>query len=256
MFGLHGPYHSGAGTSRPRYVVAPAWPRRFPASGQPSWWCISGLEFRRSDLARPGGDRGMPALLNVALRIGLREAWLAPDRAAWLLAVRNIAELCALVYYLTRRPGESVFLPAARAVLISATALPPRMNLADRHVPMPLRDRAGLLSIISCRGTARIRSNFPKSTWSGLALDPAGDRYIGVYTWQFRRGGRQLSDAAGGNRAGAGARAAPFPARRPRRRRGARIGERRFRPSPWSCARSSRALDPKSPARRGREVAA
>jgi two-component system, sensor histidine kinase RegB len=70
----------------------------------------------------------LSALLNVALRIGFRETqWLEPDRAAWLLGF-DIAELAALLYLTGGLENPFAYLLLG-PVLISATALPPRMTL-------------------------------------------------------------------------------------------------------------------------------
>ena len=81
----------------------------------PIWGCLSVI--------------ALAAWLNVALHIRFRQARrLEPDRAAWLL-VFDIAEL-ALLVFLTgglENPFSFFFLGP---VMISATALPPRMTVA------------------------------------------------------------------------------------------------------------------------------
>src|ERR1700756_1337587 len=70
----------------------------------------------------------LAALLNVALRVSFRQTqWLEPDRAAWLLAF-DIAQLAALLFLTggLQNPFAFLFLGP---VLISATALPPRMTV-------------------------------------------------------------------------------------------------------------------------------
>src|SRR5580658_3958608 len=70
----------------------------------------------------------LAALLNVALRLSFHHTqWLEPDRAAWLLAF-DIAELAALLYLTGGLENPFSFLLLG-PVLISATALPPRMTL-------------------------------------------------------------------------------------------------------------------------------
>src|SRR5437763_3256913 len=71
---------------------------------------------------------GLSAWLNVALRLRFRMTHrLEPDRAAWLLAF-DIAQLAALLFLTggLQNPFAFLFLGP---VLISATALPPRMTL-------------------------------------------------------------------------------------------------------------------------------
>ncbi|HVY58546.1 MAG TPA: sensor histidine kinase, partial [Xanthobacteraceae bacterium] len=70
----------------------------------------------------------LSAWLNVALRLRFRSNQrLEPDRAAWLLAF-DIAELAVLLFLTggLQNPFSFLFLGP---VLISATALPPRMTL-------------------------------------------------------------------------------------------------------------------------------
>ena len=68
------------------------------------------------------------ALLNVALRVGFAQTqWLEPDRAAWLFGF-DIAELAALLYLTGGLENPFSFLLLG-PVLISATALPPRMTM-------------------------------------------------------------------------------------------------------------------------------
>src|SRR5947209_2852546 len=70
----------------------------------------------------------LAAWLNVALRIRFPTSRrLEPDRAAWLLAF-DIAELAVLLFFTggLQNPFSLMFLGP---VLISATALPPRMTL-------------------------------------------------------------------------------------------------------------------------------
>ena len=70
----------------------------------------------------------LAALLNVALRVSFHQTqWLEPDRAAWLLTF-DIAELAALLYLTGGLENPFAFLLLG-PVLISATALPPRMTL-------------------------------------------------------------------------------------------------------------------------------
>jgi two-component system sensor histidine kinase RegB len=78
----------------------------------------------------------LSAWLNIALRVRFRLTQrLEPDRAAWLLAF-DIAELAVLLFLTggLQNPFAFLFLGP---VLISATALPPRMNSARRSPPSP-----------------------------------------------------------------------------------------------------------------------
>ena len=70
----------------------------------------------------------MPVFLNVALRLGFPQTlWLEPDRAAWLLGF-DIAQLAALLFLTGGLENPFSYLLLG-PVLISATALPPRMTL-------------------------------------------------------------------------------------------------------------------------------
>src|SRR6202167_4385642 len=70
----------------------------------------------------------LAALLNVVLRLGFqRPQWLEPDRAAYLLGF-DLAELTALLFLTGGVENPFSFLLVG-PVLISATALPPRMTL-------------------------------------------------------------------------------------------------------------------------------
>ena len=136
----------------------------------------------------------LPASLNVALRVGLPQTqWLAPDRAAWLLAF-DIAELAALVYLTGGLENPFSFLLLG-PVLISATALPPRMTLLigmfamlcatvlvffHYQLPWDSEDQLELPEI------------YMVGVWLSILLAIG---YIGVYTWQFAEEARQLSDA-------------------------------------------------------------
>jgi two-component system sensor histidine kinase RegB len=133
-------------------------------------------------------------LLNVALRIGFRQTqWLEPDRAAWLLAF-DIAELAALLYLTGGLENPFSFLLLG-PVLISATALPPRMTLLigtfamlcatvlvffHYDLPWDSEDPLDLPEI------------YMVGVWLSILLAIG---YIGVYTWQVAEEARQLSDA-------------------------------------------------------------
>jgi two-component system, sensor histidine kinase RegB len=136
----------------------------------------------------------LPALLNVALRLGLRQTqWLAPDRAAWLLAF-DIAELAALVYLTGGLENPFSFLLIG-PVLISATALPPRMTLLIGMFAMLC---ATVLVFFhyqlpwDSEDPLELPEIYMVGVWLSILLAIG---YIGVYTWQFAEEARQLSDA-------------------------------------------------------------
>jgi two-component system, sensor histidine kinase RegB len=134
------------------------------------------------------------ALLNVALRVGFpKTQWLEPDRAAWLLGF-DIAELAALLYLTGGLENPFSFLLLG-PVLISATALPPRMTLLIGtfamlcatvlvffHYDLPWETPHGL----------ELPEIYMVGVWLSILLEIG---YIGVYTWQVAEEARQLSDA-------------------------------------------------------------
>jgi two-component system, sensor histidine kinase RegB len=136
----------------------------------------------------------LSALLNVALRVGFRTTqWLEPDRAAWLLSF-DIAELAALLYLTGGLENPFSFLLLG-PVLISATALPPRMTLLIGtfamlcatvlvffHYDLPWESEHGL----------QLPEIYMVGVWLSILLAIG---YIGVYTWQIAEEARQLSDA-------------------------------------------------------------
>jgi len=136
----------------------------------------------------------LAALLNVALRVGFRHTqWLEPDRAAWLLAF-DIAELAALLYLTGGLENPFSFLLVG-PVLISATALPPRMTLL-----------IGTFAMLCATGLVFFHYDLPWESEHGLELPEiymvgvwlsilSAIGYIGVYTWQVAEEARQLSDA-------------------------------------------------------------
>src|ERR1700683_4168897 len=133
-------------------------------------------------------------LLNVALRLGFPKAqWLEPDRAAWLLGF-DIAELAALLYLTGGLENPFSFLLLG-PVLISATALPPRMTLL-----------IGTFAMLCATVLVFFHYDLPWETQHGLELPEIymvgvwfsillAIGYIGVYTWQVAEEARQLSDA-------------------------------------------------------------
>jgi two-component system, sensor histidine kinase RegB len=137
---------------------------------------------------------GLAALLNIALRVGFPTAqWLEPDRAAYLLGF-DIAELAALLYLTGGLENPFSFLLLG-PVLISATALPPRMTLAIGifaivcatllifvHYELPWESEEPL----------KLPATYVVGVWLSILLAIG---YIGVYTWQVAEEARQLSDA-------------------------------------------------------------
>ena len=206
------------------------------------WWSISGFEFDLPIWACLAVI-ALSAWLNVALRIRFRHAQrLEPDRAAWLLAF-DIAELAVLLFLTGGLENPFAFLFLG-PVLLSATALPPRMtrcSAASRslcatvlvfvHYPLPwaMTRPAGFPGDLHARR---------------LALDPARDRLHRRLCVADHRGIAAARRCAGRDRTRARARAASLAARRACRRRRARarhaavdhLGDR----AASSSARSSR----------------
>jgi two-component system, sensor histidine kinase RegB len=137
---------------------------------------------------------GLAALLNVALRVGFPHTqWLEPERAAYLLGF-DIAELAALLYLTGGLENPFSFLLLG-PVLISATALPPRMTLLLGvfavlcatvliffHYQLPWESEEQL----------QLPETYVVAVWLSILLAIG---YIGVYTWQVAEEARQLSDA-------------------------------------------------------------
>jgi two-component system sensor histidine kinase RegB len=136
----------------------------------------------------------LAALLNVALRLSFHHTqWLEPDRAAWLLAF-DTAELAALLYLTGGLENPFAFLLLG-PVLISATALPPRMTLL-----------IGTFAMFCATVLVFLHYNLPWDSEDPLELPEIymvgvwlsillAIGYIGVYTWQVAEEARQLSDA-------------------------------------------------------------
>ena len=134
------------------------------------------------------------ALLNVALRASFHQTqWLEPDRAAWLLAF-DIAELAALLYLTGGLENPFSFLLLG-PVLISATALPPRMTLLIGTFAMLC---ATVLVFFhydlpwDSEDPLQLPEIYMVGVWLSILLAIG---YIGVYTWQIAEEARQLSDA-------------------------------------------------------------
>jgi len=136
----------------------------------------------------------LAGLLNVALRLGFRHTqWLEPDRAAWLLAF-DIAELAALLYLTGGLENPFSFLLLG-PVLISATALPPRMTLLIGTFAMFCATVLVFLHYDlpwDSENPLELPEIYMVGVWLSILLAIG---YIGVYTWQVAEEARQLSDA-------------------------------------------------------------
>jgi two-component system sensor histidine kinase RegB len=134
------------------------------------------------------------ALLNVALRVSFHQIqWLAPDRAAWLMAF-DIAELAALLYLTGGLENPFSFLLLG-PVLISATALPPRMTLLIGTFAMFCATVLVFLHYDlpwDSEDPLELPEIYMVGVWLSILLAIG---YIGVYTWQVAEEARQLSDA-------------------------------------------------------------
>jgi two-component system sensor histidine kinase RegB len=136
----------------------------------------------------------MAAWLNIALRLRFRvNQRLEPDRAAWLLAF-DIAQLAALLFLTGGLQNPFAFLVLG-PVLISATALPPRMTLMlgigaaacatgllFLHFPLPWPGDEPL----------NLPPLYVLGIWLSILLAIG---FIGVYAWQIAEESRQLADA-------------------------------------------------------------
>jgi two-component system, sensor histidine kinase RegB len=132
--------------------------------------------------------------LNVMLRVRFSASQrVEPDRASWLLAF-DTAELAALLFLTGGLQNPFAFLFLA-PVLISATALPPRLTLflgifavvcatvlLFVHYPLPWENEDPLdLPWIYMLGV-----------WLSILLSIL---FIGLYSWQITEEGRQLAEA-------------------------------------------------------------
>src|SRR6516165_5477402 len=136
----------------------------------------------------------LAAWLNVALRIRFPSTQrLEPDRAAWLLAF-DVAELAVLLFFTggLQNPFAFLFLGP---VLISATALPPRMTLMLGgfavacatvlifvHQPLPWENEPPL----------ELPEVYVMGMWLSILLAIA---FIGLHAWQVTEEAGQLADA-------------------------------------------------------------
>ena len=146
----------------------------------PIWACLSVI--------------ALAAWLNVAIRIRFPSTYrLEPERAAWLLAF-DTAELAVLLFLTggLQNPFAFLFLGP---VLISATALPPRMTLmlggfaiacatllVFVHGPLPWDSDPPL----------ELPSVYVMGVWLSILLAIA---FIGLHAWEITEDSRQLADA-------------------------------------------------------------
>ncbi len=136
----------------------------------------------------------LSAWLNIALRVRFRLTQrLEPDRAAWLLAF-DVAELAVLLFLTggLQNPFAFLFLSP---VLISATALPPRLTLM-----------LGAFAILCATALVFVHYPLPWDAEDPLELPPIymmgvwlsiliAIGFIGVYAWQIIEEARQLAVA-------------------------------------------------------------
>src|SRR4051794_2482084 len=136
----------------------------------------------------------LAAWLNVALRVRFRLSQrLEPDRAAWLLAF-DIAEVAILLFLTGGLQNPFSFLLLG-PVLLSATALPPRMTvilggfaaacatvLIFYHYPLPWDSDEPL----------ELPAIYTMGVWLSLLLALG---FIGVHAWQLTEEARQLAEA-------------------------------------------------------------
>jgi two-component system sensor histidine kinase RegB len=136
----------------------------------------------------------LSAWLNIALRVRFRLTQrLEPDRAAWLLAF-DIAELAVLLFLTggLQNPFSFLFLGP---VLISATALPPRLTVM-----------LGAFAVLCATALVFVHYPLPWDAEDPLELPPIymmgvwlsillAIGFIGVYAWQITEEARQLAEA-------------------------------------------------------------
>jgi two-component system, sensor histidine kinase RegB len=152
-----------------------------------------GLDFDLP-LAACAAVIAVSAWLNVALRLRFRVTQrLEPDRAAWLLAF-DIAQLAVLLFLTGGLQNPFAFMLLG-PVLISATALPPRMTLmlgafaivcatalVFIHYPLPWAGDAPLT----------LPALYVMGIWASILLAIG---FIGVYAWLVAEEARLLADA-------------------------------------------------------------
>src|SRR5215213_3669972 len=136
----------------------------------------------------------LAAWLNVALRVRFSVTQrLRPDRAAWLFAF-DVAEIGVLLFLTGGLQNPFSFLLLG-PVLLSATALPPRMTvilggfaaacatvLIFYHYPLPWDSDEPL----------ELPAIYTMGVWLSLLLALG---FIGVHAWQLTEEARQLADA-------------------------------------------------------------
>lgn len=136
----------------------------------------------------------LSAWLNVALRVRFSLSQrLEPDRAGWLLAF-DIAELAVLLFLTGGLENPFSFLFLA-PVLLSATALPPRVTLmlggfaiacatvlVFVHYPLPWDPDDPL----------ELPAIYMSGVWFSIVLAIG---FISLYAWQLTEEGRQLAEA-------------------------------------------------------------
>ncbi len=148
----------------------------------PIWACLSVI--------------ALSAWLNVALRIRFQQARrLEPSRAAWLLAF-DVGQLAVLMYLTggLDNPFSFFFLGP---VLLSATALPPRLTMAIGlfailcltlliffHEPLPWSEEYGPMPVLP--------DTYMLGVWFSIVL---AIFFISVYAWQISEESRQLVNA-------------------------------------------------------------
>jgi two-component system sensor histidine kinase RegB len=137
---------------------------------------------------------GLAAWLNVAVRLRFGTTqWVDPARAAWLLAF-DIAELAILLFLTGGLENPFAFLLLG-PVLLSATALPPRLTLmlggfaaacatvlVFVHYPLPWDADQPL----------ELPPIYTMGVWLSLLLAIG---FIGAYAWQLTEEARQLANA-------------------------------------------------------------
>ncbi len=136
----------------------------------------------------------LSAWLNIALRVRFRLTQrLEPDRAAWLLAF-DIAELAVLLFLTGGLENPFAFLFLG-PVLISATALPPRLTVM-----------LGAFAVLCATALVFVHYPLPWDAEDPLELPPIymmgvwlsillAIGFIGVYAWQITEEARQLAVA-------------------------------------------------------------
>jgi two-component system, sensor histidine kinase RegB len=136
----------------------------------------------------------LSAWLNVMLRVRFTSSQrIEPDRAAWLLAF-DTTELAALLFLTGGLQNPFAFLLLA-PVLLSATALPPRLTLILGGIAMAF---ATVLLFVhyalpwDAEEPLELPWIYMLGVWLTLLLSIL---FIGLYSWQITEEGRQLAEA-------------------------------------------------------------